>query len=163
MNISGKMVIISNLIQVQKPVGRVDLDQPGARVDPAADVRVAGDEDFRPFPGPDDEEVAPAGRLDVFDPADLGPVQGHHPATYEILLVEGVLGQGPELVLGDENLRPGQGPGPVDIVDPLEFKEVEPLERPQLLDLVRGRLAAKLQKDPGKKKAFPGTAGRARP
>ncbi len=163
MNISGKIVIISNLIQVQKPVRGVDLDQPGARVDPAADASAAGDQDFRALSRPDDEEVASAGRLDVLDPADLGPVEGHHPAADQLVLVERILRQGLELFIGDQDVRAGQGLGPGDIVDPLELEEVEPLERPQVLDLVGGRFAAKPQKDPGKKKAFPGTAGRARP
>jgi len=156
------MVIISNLIQVQKPVRRIDDDDPRPQIDPAAYLPAEGNEDLSPGLRPDDQEIAPPRRQDVRHRADIPAGLGHDPAPQKLIVIERVLGQGREVFLGNEQLGPGQGPGPADVVDSPQLEEIEFLEGPQGLDLVPDGVALSLQKYPGKKKAFRGTADRAR-
>jgi hypothetical protein len=130
-NISGKIVIISNLIQLQQAVRRIDDHRPGLPIDPDQDALRQGDIDL-PAPPSHDEEGRPAGLEDPRDLPDFDPVPGHDPAAEELEVVEQVRLEPPEHARLHEQLTSGQGVRRGQGVDPLEL-EVEgiavPLER----------------------------------
>jgi hypothetical protein len=138
-NISGKMVIISNLIQVQKAIRRVDHDQPGLQVDLPADLPAEGDENLLTAFGPDHQQVAAGRGLDIVHPADLAASHSHDPAAQDLVVVEGVSLQGLELLLRDQNLRPGQGFGLGYGLDPFELEDEEVFKGPQVFDPILDR------------------------
>jgi hypothetical protein len=138
-NISGKMVIISNLIQVQKTVRGVDHDQAGLQVDLPADLPAEGDENLlTPF-GPDHQQVAAGRGLDIGYPADLPAIHGDDPAAQDLVVVERISLQGLELFLRDQHLRPGQGFGLGYGLDPFELEDEEVFKGPQVLDPILDR------------------------
>jgi hypothetical protein len=121
-NISGKIVIISNLIQVQKAVGRVDDDDACLSVDPGHDPFRERDVDL-PLSPLHDQEGRAAGLEDPGDLADLGPVRGDDPAAEELEVVEAVRLEPSESARPHEHFAAGQGVRRGQRIDPLELQE----------------------------------------
>jgi hypothetical protein len=130
-NISGKIVIISNLIQLQQAVRRVDDHGPRHPVEPDQDALRERDVNL-PLPPPHDEESRPAGLEDRGDLPDLRPLAGDDPAAEDLEVVEAVRLEPPENARLHEQLTAGQGVRRGQAIDALELEVTGvavPLER----------------------------------
>jgi hypothetical protein len=118
-------VIISNLIQVEKAVRRVDHDPPPHEVDLDADLPAQGDEDFpRAGRALNHKEGRFPQVHDVLHHPDRAAVGGDDPAADQIEIVDPVVPGPLQGILGNENLPSGQGVGRGQGIDPLEREEV---------------------------------------
>ena len=118
-------MIISNLIQLEKAVRRIDHDPPPREVDLDADLPAQGDEDFpRTGLALDHEQGRFPQVHDTLHRPDRTAVGGDDPAADQVEIVDLVVPGPPQGVGGNENLPPGQGVGRRQGIDPLELEEM---------------------------------------
>jgi hypothetical protein len=122
-NISGKMVIISNLIQVQKTLGGVDPDASSRRVDLIADLPGQGDKDLL-LTMADDQQAALAYGDHGLDLTQVSAVAGQHSAAEELAGIVRAFFRRPETIGGDIQLLAGQSFSLNLTVDALDFEDV---------------------------------------
>jgi hypothetical protein len=118
---------MSNFIQVQQPVGRVDPDALCSNVDLDADLRGQGNQDLSA--PPDYDEPAAAGTaLYPIDLSDRFTLHRFHGAPYELVVIEATRLEGLQLPFGHPQFLPCE---PLHIFDPRE--SFEPYNRPAAL------------------------------
>lgn len=148
-------MIISNLIQVQKAVGKVHPDPPAGRVHFEADGLHEGDEDL-PAVTVDDQQVPRPRREKPPDGPDGAPVAGDDLAPDDLEVVEAPLAGRGEILLGDVEVAPGQRVGPVERCDAPEPQDGGIPVEGQRFDLERLSTPPPVNEYPRKKKG-PGT------
>jgi hypothetical protein len=145
-------VIISNLIQLEKAVRRIDHDPPPREIDLDADLPAQGDEDFpRARLALDHEESRFPQVHDVLHRPDRTAVGGDDPAADQIEIIDPVVLGPPQGVLGNENLPPDQGVGRGQGIDPLELEEMEVFIGKAPLDVELSKFPPIVQKNFKKK------------
>jgi hypothetical protein len=115
------MVIISNLIQVQKPGGQVHANPPGRDVHFEAYRRDEGDEDLAAVPVDDEEVSLPHGEKPPDGP-DPGPVLGDDLAPDDLEIVKAPLAGRGERFLGGVEVATGQCVGGGQGIDAPELQ-----------------------------------------
>ena len=119
-------MIISNLIQLEKAVRRVNHDPPPREVDLDADLPAQGNKDFPRAGRAFDHEKGRFPQVhDVFHRSDQPPIDRQDLAADEVEIIDPIVLEPPQGVLGNENLPPGQGVGCSQGIDPLELEQME--------------------------------------
>ena len=150
-NISGKIVIISNLIQLQKAVREIDPDLLFGRIHAEDHGLHEGDEDFLPVPVRH-EQVPVAHREDAGHTPDDLPVLRQERAPDDLEVVKTPLFRRAQGLLGDIYVRPGEGVRLRQGVDARELQERGIPVEPQRFDRVLFEFLSPLKKDCRKKK-----------
>jgi hypothetical protein len=117
------MVMISNLIHIQKPVRRVEADLLGFHIDLGANRPVERDKDL--FPRALHKQQFPsADGKDVPDPTDPSAIAAADPAADELEKIEFVLSPLPQGSFGKMNVQPRQTVGLRERINALQLKVI---------------------------------------
>src|SRR5882672_1753939 len=128
-NIAGKAVMMSNSIQFQQALGRVDRDAPGDHVDGLADGARDRQKDLllcgRPAAGsPLDGEKRRSARVHhVAHPADLAPVARPHHQADQLENIVAALGEVNQPLAGYQDILPDETGRGTRIVDSPELQD----------------------------------------